>query len=154
MWMAANKLFTKTTLALVEFLTLLLLGSTLFARNMNQVQFNFSLKNIPIPKKEDYLTELISSVAFFVSNLRWRVFHFLNPSNLSSKKETYGFKTTEPAPSVVEIRDFENALYDLVKNVKFKPVQQTNLQTTLKENMLRMNESSNIFVPADKTNNY
>ena len=80
------------------------------------------------------------------------MFHFLNPSNVNGKKETYGFKTTEPAPNVPEIRDFENSLYDLVKNVKFKRVKQTTLQPTLKESMIQMSESDNIFVAADKTN--
>ena len=119
LWMASKTTLNKTTSALVKFLLLLLLLSTVYVGSMNQVQFDFSLKNIPIPRKEDYLTELISSVSFFVSNLRFKVWHFLNPINANDKKETYGFRTTQPAPSVAEIKNFENAIYDFVKNVKF-----------------------------------
>ena len=117
--MAQTAMFTLKPFALVSLLTLLMLLSTLSVRNMDQVNFNLSLKNIPIPTKTEYLSELISSVGIFVANLRWRSFHFLNPSN-SDRKETFGFKTTEPAPGVAELKDFENDMYDLVKNVKFK----------------------------------
>ena len=105
-------MFTLKPLALVSLLTLLLLLSTLSVRNMDQVNFNISLKNIPIPTKKEFLSELISSVGIFVANLKWRSFHFLNPSN-TDRKETFGFKTTEPAPSVAELKDFENYIYDL-----------------------------------------
>ena len=85
--------------------------------NMERVNFGYSLKNIPIPANQEYLLELVSSVGIFAANLRWRCFHFLNPSNKDSK-ETFGFKTTKPAPGVASLKEFENDLYDLVKNVQ------------------------------------
>ena len=121
---------------------------------MNQVNFDFSLKNIPIPSQKEYLIELISSVGDFVSNFRYRVFHFLNPSNENEKKETFGLKTTKPPPSLAETRDFENALYELVKNVRFRQIKRTTLQSTLNENMRMMDRSNNIYVAADKTKNH
>ena len=111
------------------------------------------MKNIPIPRQKDYLLELIYSVGFFVANLRWRTFFFLNPSNYE-KKETYGFKTTEPAPIVPELKDFEDDLYELVQNVKFCPTRQNFLQSTLKENMRELNNNDLIYVAADKIENY
>ena len=122
--------------------------------NMDQVRFNFSLKNIPIPCQKDYLLELISSVGTFVSNLRYRSWHFLNPSENRNQKETFGFKTTEPAPSIAELKEFEDDLYELVKNVKFRPIKQTTLQSTLKQNMVEMSQNNDIYVAADKTENY
>ena len=95
-----------------------------------------------------------SSVSFFVSNLRFKVWHFLKPINANDKKETYGFRTTQTVPSVAEIKNLENALYDLVKNVKLKQIAETTLQSTLINNIGRLNESNNIFVAADKTNSY
>ena len=106
-----------------------------------------------MPTKQEYLTELISSVGIFVANLRWRAFHFLNPSN-TNRKQTFGFKTTEPAPSVAELKDFENDMYDLVKCVKFKQNVPSTLQNTLKRNMQDMKEENRMYVAADKTNNY
>ena len=75
------------------------------------------------------------------------------PSSKTSK-ENFGFKTTEPAPSVVELKEFENGMYDLVRNVKFKQNRQTTLQNTLKENMKEMKKDNRMYVAADKTHNF
>ena len=96
-------------------LMLLLLASTLCVKIMKKVNFNCSLKNIPTPSDQEYLTKLINSVFVFMSALSWRAFHFLNPSN-SKSKDTFGFKTTEAAPSVPELKNFENDMYELVRN--------------------------------------
>ena len=119
---------------------------------MDQVNFNLSLKNIPVPSKQEYLSELINSVGVFVANLKWRSYHLLNPSN-SKRKETFGLKTTKPAPSVAELKDFGNDMYDLVKYVKFKQNVANTLQSTLKHNIKEMSKEDRIYVAADKTNN-
>ena len=46
---------------------------------MEQVNFNYSMKNIPISSEKDYLIELIYSVEKFVFNLDKQVNFFLNP---------------------------------------------------------------------------
>ena len=97
--------------ALVRLLMLLLLLSTLLVINMEQVNFGYSLKNIPIPSKQDYLLELINSVGIFVANLRWRCHFYLNPSN-QNRKESFDFKTSKAAPSVPELTEFEKAHAD------------------------------------------
>ena len=94
---------TTNLIALVSLPMILLSVSTLCIIEMEQVNFNTSLKNIPIPSKQDYLSELIHSVGVFVANLRWRVFFFLNPVE-GSKKENFTFKTTKPAPNVKNLR--------------------------------------------------
>ena len=127
--------------------------STLCIMNMEQVNLNTSLKNIPIPSKQEYLSELIFSVGVFIANLRWRVFFFLNPAE-QSKVEKYGFKSTKPAPYVKELKQFEDSIYDLVKNVKFKQSPSNNLQNTLKQNIREINNEDRVYVPADKTHNY
>ena len=126
---------------------------------MDQVKFDFegspySLKNIPIPNKQEYLLELVSSVGIFVANLRWRAFHFLNPTINSNSKETYGFKTSQPAPGVPELKEFENGIYDLVKNVKFKKYAPNNLQSKMKNDILDMNNNEKVYVAADETTNF
>ena len=78
----------------------------------------------------------------------------MNPSNNTTKKETYGFNTTQPSPSVAETKDFENALYEFVKNVRFKQTRNSTLQSTLNENMRKFDRSNNLFIAADKTSNY
>ena len=64
-----NHILNKT--ALVSLLMLLLLLSTVSAMNMDQVRFNYSTKNIPIPSDKEYILELIRSVEIFDSNIRW-----------------------------------------------------------------------------------
>jgi hypothetical protein len=53
---------------------------------MDQVNFNYSMKNIPIPSKQDFLTQLISSSEKIVKNLKWKIHFFLNPSEPRHKK--------------------------------------------------------------------
>ena len=144
---------------LMTLAVLLLLLSTICIMNMDQVKFDFegspySLKNILIPNKQEYLLELVSSVGIFVANLQWRAFHFLNPTINSNSKETYGFKTSQPAPGVPELKEFENGIYDLVKNVKFKKYAPNNLQSKMKNDILDMNNNEKVYVAADKTTNF
>ena len=122
---------------------LLLLLSTISVTNMEQVTFNYSLKNIPIPNQKEYRLELINSVENFSSNLKWRCFHFLNPSN-NNQKETFDFRTTNPAPIIDELKEFENDLLDLVKNVKFKQRTTSPLQNTMKQDIREMNRDERI----------
>ena len=125
---------------------LLLLVSTLCVTNMEQVNFGYSLKNIPIPNNQEYLLELVSSVGTFISNLRWRSWHFLNPSN-NERKETFGLKTTNPAPSdVKDLKEFENDLHNLVKNVKFKQHTSSPIETTMKKHMKEMTQENRFYV--------
>ena len=133
-------------------LVLALLLSTLSV-NMEQVQFDYSMKNIPIPPKQDYLIQLISSVEVFVKNIRWRAFHFLNPTQSNEQKETFGFNSTKPAPHVAELKDFENELFDLTKNIKFKDFN-NNFQTKLKKDVKDVEKETKLIIKADKTTNH
>ena len=132
---------------------LLLLLSTFCVMNMEQVNFNYSLKNIPIPTEKEYLIELISSINIFIANVKWRCFHFQNPTN-SNRKETFGFKTTSPPPSIFELKQFEQELYDIVKNIKFKRYKPNDLQHRMKEDIKKMKNNDKVFVSADKTSNF
>ena len=58
------------------------------------------MKNIPVPLDEKYLH----------TNFR------------RSTKETYGLKTSKALPIVKELKAFQDGLYDIAKNIKFKRV--------------------------------
>ena len=145
-------MLTSKTKALVSLLLLLLL-STFSVKNMEQVQFDYSLKNIAIPTQKDYLIELVSSVNTFIANLKWRCFHFLNPSN-SNHKETYGFKTTTPPPSIAELKQFEGKMHDIVQNVKFKHPKHNDLQKKMNDDIKNIKNDGKVYVAADKTSNF
>ena len=55
---------------------------------------------------------------------------------------------------MIELKDFYDDLFDLVKNVKFKRTPESSFQSTLRRNMNRMNNNNSLYVAADKTNNY
>ena len=75
---------------------------------MEQVNTGYSMKCIPIGSKMEYKTYLIGKLNLFVERCRWRAFFYLNKDKVSSdKKETYGFKTSNKAPKVIEIAEFE-----------------------------------------------
>ena len=55
---------------------------------------------------------------------------------------------------MTELKEFENDLFDLVKNVKFKHHKSSTLQSTMKNHMKDMKRENKIYVAADKTTNY
>ena len=119
---------------------------------MEQVNFGYSLKNIPIPEEKVYLQMLVNSTEKVMRSIRWKVLHFLNPQK-PSKKETFGFNSTKPAPSVPELKEFENALAEIIKEVKF--TKETNdFQNKIKKDCKDIKSESKIFAAADKTSNY
>ena len=120
---------------------------------MDQVNFGYSTKNIPIPSEKDFTIELIKSVEKFVKNLKWRAFHYLNPVNNRQRKETYGFNTTSPPPKVDELNELKDMLYDLVVSIKFKK-HSNEFQSKLKEDIRNIARESKMYIAADKTNNF
>ena len=81
---------------------------------MEQVNFNYSMKNIPVSSKKDYLIELIHSVEKFVNNLDKRVYAFLNPIEKQHEKETFGFPSTKAPPNCEELDVLKDKLYDII----------------------------------------
>ena len=104
---------------------------------------------------------LISSVDKTLEAMRWKIFHKFNPSKTGKKtKKTFGFPTTKSAPrpapncpSAKPLKDFEDRLLNLIKSVNFKD-KPTPFQTKLKKDVEKINNDKNVFVAADKTNNF
>ena len=53
--------------------------------------------------------------------MRWNVFEFQGKLDGNSKN-TYGFKSLKCSPPVNEMKNFENELLLLVRNIEFKNV--------------------------------
>ena len=109
------------------------------------------MKNIPIPSKLQYQKQLVSKVDSFVNRIRWKMFYIQNP-NLSKSKETYGFKSNNSPPQCKELKPFEDDLFEMISNIKYKPVK-TQFQNKLREDCQEIRNSSEIIVSADKTSN-
>ena len=120
---------------------------------MQQVKFDYSMKNIPIPSKQEFMIKMIHSVEYFVKNLRRKAHFFLNPAEINHRKETFGFPSTAVAPYVPELKDFESKLYDLTKNIKFRNFSNS-FQDKLKDDTKKIKNEADMIIAADKTSNF
>ena len=136
---------------LVTILTLL--SSLCVVTMAEQINFNYSMKNVPIPPKQEYFLELIHSVREFETRMKWRAHFFLNPQPTGTKKETFGFNTTNAAPIVDELKTLEDNLYNLVKSIEFR--EHTNkFQNKLKHDVKEIKNEDKVLIKADKTTNF
>ena len=67
---------------------------------MERINFNYSLKNIPIPTKSANCLKRIDKIESVIKRMRWKAFFFLacnssnaNSNNCDNMKETFGFKS-------------------------------------------------------------
>ena len=121
---------------------------------MEKFVFLSSLMNIPTPPREAYHKLILTKTCEFIERLRWKVFFFLNPSaKKSDVPNTYGFKTSKSAPQSKELAGFEQDLFNLVTNVKFKNRPPSNFQNELQEKVTEIKKSDKVFLLADKTTN-
>jgi hypothetical protein len=117
-----------------------------------KVNFGYSMKNIGLPSAREYLNQLTHSTETFVRNLRWRIWFLLNPST-SEKKEKFNFRSIRAAPKIKELQKFEDLLFDLIRNIKFR--RYTNqLQKVLKEDKVKIASETKVIMPADKSSNF
>ena len=58
---------------------------------------------------------MISRAKKWVHNARWKAFFTLNLNKKPNKKEIYQFKSTAPAPHIIEMKVFEDRFANLVK---------------------------------------
>ena len=92
---------------------------------MNSIEkFNlgYSIKNIPIPSRNQYLKALISKTEHFLKRLRWKAFfHDHQNEDFSAKnKETFGFKTPHTPPKHELLEKFEDDMYTLISSIEFR----------------------------------
>ena len=58
-----------------------------------------------------------------------------------------------PAPHVAELKEFEDKLFDLIKDIKFKGLANS-FQTRLRNEKRNIQNESKLLIAADKTANY
>ena len=111
------------------------------------------MKNIPITSKYNYLKLLTEKVENFVKRIRWKAYFFEKPAtenNVSSS--TFGFKSTATPPQHESLTNFENDLYEMIRNVTFKNYTNEFLKK-LENDVKKINASKNMLISADKTTN-
>ena len=78
---------------------------------MEKINFNYSLKNIPIPPTNSYMKSFIAKVESLIRRMRWKAFFFDEDSNTPNTRLTYGFNTENSPPVRPLLTPFENDMY-------------------------------------------
>ena len=122
---------------------------------ITKANFNYSLKNVPIPSQTTHLRGVIASTEKFIQNARWKCFYHLNPKPSNPNKvpiNTFGFKSPKCAPLVNELIPFEKDLSNLISSFEYSEYK-SSFQKQLQKDVNRINKSKNVFILADKTSN-
>ncbi len=125
---------------------------------MEQIKFNYSLKNIPIPSVNLYKKRLIEKVEAVIKRMRWKAFFFTNKkesmdsNDATTIDDKFGFKSRKCPPQIEEMKSFENDLLRMVENIQTRSANDP-FQQKLKEDVQKVKSSTKLFIPADKTKN-
>ena len=115
--------------------------------------FPYSTKNIPICNENEYKIKLIDKIRTFCRRVRLKTYYCNNPDENSEQIETFGFKSKFLPKLEEELKTFENDMFNLVKQVRFRKVN-NKFQKMIKNDVKMIRNSKKIIVAADKTTNY
>ena len=87
--------------------------------DIDDISLEYSTKNNPVPDEKSFKQILVARTRKLVQNVRWKAFFTLRQEAKPSKNEYYGFKSTNPAPNIPELKLFEEKLEKMIKNDKF-----------------------------------
>ena len=121
--------------------------------NFEKVNFTYSMKNIPLSSKAEYIVLMYQKVYQFIEKMRWKAFFFnLDQQRRTTKPPKRIFPTRRSAPQDKRLVEFENALYKIISNIKFKKYY-NKFQNDLKNDLKKIESLNKLFVFADKSNN-
>ena len=109
-------------------------------------------KNIRVAPAAVYKKCMIEKTEQFLSRMRWKAFHYLNPVT-AADKETLVFKTKNCPPVVEEMKSFEEGMISVIQNITFKRAQ-SQFQQDLQGDIVSVKNNDRLFVKADKTTNF
>ena len=127
---------------------------------MEQVNFGYSFKDIPLPDDKTYLQILIESWEKSDKQMRWRIFKVLHPEAFKNNgKNNFGFRSSAKAPkpkpdcpSYKPFMEFTKGMLDLIQNVKFNKKSNAHLER-LKADIAKISKEERVLMFADKTSN-
>ena len=115
------------------------------------------MHNIPIPNGKNYKLQLIQKVEDFIKKIRWKAIFFMKGGNQIDPTThktglTFGINSTKCPPQVKELVPFEEDLIKLVKNIRFRKVD-NKFQRTLAKDLKDIRSSKRTLTAAGKTSN-
>ena len=122
---------------------------------MEKFQLDYSDKNIPVASRTSFIKKFINQTENFIKRLRWKVFHYEKSKENTDEtnNETFGFKTLKTPPKNCSLNEFEDDLFELIKNIEFTE-RPNDFQKKLAKDLKEIKNSKKIIVPADKTSNF
>ena len=84
--------------------------------------------------------------------MQWKSLFFLNSKSDQQKPNEFNLKLRKCPPPIDELKPFEDDMFKLVENLRFKQVK-NEFQDKLNRDVKKINSSKNILVFADKTRN-
>ena len=113
---------------------------------MESKSLGYSLENIPIPSKANYLKSMMDKIENFIKRIRWKAHFFDNPMIRNSNNYTnYGLRSNISPLQNPALTYFESDIYDMVRDIKFRKVH-NDFQDKLKEDINEIRSSKNLFL--------
>ena len=109
---------------------------------LDQVNFQTSMKNIPLGGRREYVMQLSHSTAKVVKNMAWQALFILTAAQ-PERKETFGFCSQKKKPIIEEMKPFEA---DLVASVEWRENVSNELQQKLKNDCRQIDTDKNVIV--------
>ena len=119
---------------------------------MRQFRLDYSLKNIPIPSRDNYLRNLIEKAESVLKRMRWKAHFFLKGEKSQENTRNFGLSSNKTPPTVLELKPFEEDVIKLLETIKFRDTKDY-FQDSLANDLKKINSSDKMFVFADKTRN-
>ena len=135
---------------------------------MNKATFSgeYSMNNIPIPSRKEYIRKLIRKTEKFIARLRWKYFWAIKNKSKDKRldnhpqakieiegKNTYGFRTSYAPPRFEELEPFENALWEMIRNIKYRKYSNKVLNQ-LQKDLRSIKNLKDVIMKSNKNRNY
>ena len=95
---------------------------------------------------------LMEKTESVIKRMQWKAHFYLKKDTSNIVYTNYGFQTRNYPPQCKELQNFEKDLLDTIKLIKFRIVKD-DFQRKLKEDILNIKSSPDVYAFADKTTN-
>ena len=113
---------------------------------MEKINFNYSLKNIPIPSKTSYELKRIEKIESVIKRMHWKAFFHLNKSGKNEiETEKFGFTSRNCPPQCKELQNFEKDLYNIITCIKYRKLEGF-FRTKMNEDISKTKASPNVCI--------
>ena len=120
---------------------------------LRRLDLPYSMKNIPILSQFNYEKLFIYRAEDLAERMRWAVIHDKQKEKIdeSERRNTYDFRTSARAPACPELKEFEDDLFGLIRDIERRHISDP-LQDRMKADLTYIKSLQNeIVVCSDKT---